>query len=291
MAQRKKIGFVGLGNMGEPMAWNLVKKGYQVTVVYHTRKEPVEKIKAMGANVASSLKEMAEGSDVIISVVRDDAQTDKVIYGENGIWEGVKEGSIIILSSTINPLHCQEIAAAGKEKGVSVLDAPVSGARNASEAGMLTFMVGGDKAVFEECRPIFEAMGENIFHLGDVGMGETFKLVNNFMLFANMASASEAVALGLKAGLDLKRLLDVVKVSTGNSWVVQNWDSLVKLRKDYEQRKLASTLGMMYKDAGLGFKLAKDLGMRLPIAELVSQADISTFFPEKSSYTEAERSP
>ncbi|MFC1916560.1 NAD(P)-dependent oxidoreductase [Chloroflexota bacterium] len=276
--QVKKVGFIGLGEMGAFMAKNLVKKGFDLSV-YDVMKEPVEELRTLGARVADSCQEVAEVSDVIISMVRDGFQTEDVLHGKNGVWEGVRRGSVIIISSTIAPLHCQRIAAEGIEAGIRVLDAPVSGGRTGAEAGTLTVMVGGDKRDFEECRPIFEAMGKNIYYVGSAGMAEVTKLVNNLLCFINLAGLSDAIALGLKAGLELETLLNVIRVSTGDSHVAQNWDFVLTLTKEYSQRRHGSTFDILYKDMELALKMAKELDQFLPVAGLCSQLDIAQFFP------------
>lgn len=285
MIAKKGVSFIGLGVMGARMAQNLVKKGFDLTV-YDVMEEPVQELKALGAKSADTCKEAAMVNDVTIAMVRDDAQIDAVIYGETGIWEGAKEGSIFVICSTIDPLHCQRIVAEGKERGIRLLDAPVSGARPGAEAGTLTIMVGGDKEAFKECRPIFEAMGKNIYYLGSAGMGETCKLVNNFLHILNLAVLAEGLALARRVGLEPENLLDVVKVSSGNSWAVENWDLIQELVTEYcEGKKGPLWLGIQ-KDMALVLKMAKDVGQLVPIAGLVSQLDAFRFFPgvERSFY-------
>lgn len=276
--EMKKVGFIGLGEMGSSMAKNLLKKGFELTV-YDLRKEVVEALKKLGASSSTSCQELAKASDVIISMVRDDPQTEEAIHGKNGVWEGIKKGSIIILMSTIDPLHCQRIAAEGAGKGIGVLDAPVSGMRTGAEAGTLTIMVGGNKPIFEKCRPVFEAMGKNIYYIGKSGMGEVTKLANNLMGCANMAALADAVALGLKAGVDLDSLLSVIKVSTGSNWAVQNFDLVLTLTREYAAHPHGSTLDTMYKDMGLVLKLAREVEQFVPVAALCSQMDIAKYFP------------
>ncbi len=260
------------------MCKNLLKNEFKLTV-YDTRKESTEELRVSGASVADSCKEVAAVSDVIISMVRDDPQTDEVLEGENGIWAGARSGSTIIITSTIDPLHCQRIAAEGEKKGVKFLDAPVSGARTGAEAATLTLMVGGDKQVFEECRPVLEAMGKNIFYLGSAGMGQVVKVTNAILLLGNLSVLSDAVTLGLKAGLELETMLNIFKVSTGGSWLTQNWDLLIEWRNDYAQRGRRGNFGHTYKDIGLALKLARDLEVYLPVAGLCAQLSAGQFFP------------
>ncbi|MBU2536681.1 MAG: NAD(P)-dependent oxidoreductase [Chloroflexi bacterium] len=285
MMPPKRVSFIGLGEMGAFMAKKLVKKGFELTV-YDVAEKPVKELQALGAKSAATCKEAAETSDVTIIMVRDDPQIDQVVYGENGVWEGVKAGSIIIISSTVDPLHCQRIASKGEEKGVKVLDAPVSGGWIGAEAGTLTFMIGGDKGAFEECRPVFEAMGKNLFYLGGSGMGEVSKLVNNFIMAINLATLSEGLGLARKAGLDSETFINVVKVSSGTSWYAQNWELAKEHVSDYCQGRKGALWFAYSKDMGLALKLAEDVGQLVPLGGLFSQLDPFRFFPgvEQSFY-------
>ncbi len=281
----KKVSFIGLGEMGAFMAKNLVKKGFEVTV-YDVAEKPVKELQALGAKSAATCKQAAETSDVTIIMVRDDPQIDQVIYGENGVWEGVKARSVIIICSTVDPLHCQQIASKGEEKRIKVLDAPVSGGWIGAEAGTLTFMIGGDEMAFEECRSVFEAMGKSLFYLGGSGMGEVCKLVNNFLMAVNLATLSEGLGLAHKAGLDPETFINVVKVSSGTSWYAQNWELAKEHVRDYCQGKKGALWFAYSKDIALTLKLARDVGQLVPIGGLFSQLDPFRFFPgvEQSFY-------
>ncbi len=283
--ETKRVSFIGLGEMGAFMAKNLIKRGFKLTV-YDVAEKPVKELQALGAKSAATCKEAAETSDVIIIMVRDDSQIDQVLYGESGVWEGVKAGSVIIINSTVAPLHCQRIASQGEEKGIKVLDAPVSGGWIGAEAGTLTFMIGGDKEAFGECRPVFEAMGKNLFYLGGSGMGEVCKLVNNFLMAINLATLSEGLGLARKAGLDPEIFVNVVKVSSGASWYAQNWELAKEHVRDYCQGKKGALWFAYSKDMELTMKLAKDVGQLIPIGGLFSQLDPFRFFPgvERSFY-------
>lgn len=277
----KKVGFIGLGDMGLGMALNLINQGFALTTCTHTRRENIEIVKHSGAEEVSSPEEVARGSEAIITVVRDGPQTDDLIFGPHGIWAGLSKGTILILCSTLLPSHCQRITGKAKEKGVHVLDAPVSGSRPASQSGTLTFMVGGDKVIFQECLPLFEAMGKNVFHLGETGMGQAFKLVNNITFFLNMVAVSEGVAFGLKAGLNLDQMLEILEVSTGNSWAVQNYHLMAGYRKGFQEQGFASPNALMYKDMDLALSYAREMkSFPLPFLGLLSQTDISFLFPE-----------
>jgi len=266
----KKVGFIGLGMMGKPMAKCILKAGFPLTV-FDAVPAPVEEMRGLGAAVASSPKEVARASDIVITMVRDDAQTQQIVLDKSGVLEGAKAGSAIILMSTLSPLFCQRVAAEASKKGVGVLDAPVSGSAPAAEAGTLAIMVGGKEELLKECRPVLEAMGKNIFYFGNVGMGEAAKLANNTIVLVNIFAATEGLALGVKAGIDIKRLLEMIKVSTGNSWVIERWDLIAGLKKSY---KPGATMDIMYKDMSLALKLAKELNVDMPLANLATKLDV-----------------
>ena len=273
----KKVGFIGLGEMGSPMAKNLLKKGFDLTV-FDVRKEAVDELRELGAKVSGSPQELAKTSDVIISMVRDDAQTREIFHGNNGIWKDAKKGALILLTSTIDPSHVKQLAAEGLEKGVKVLDTPVSGMRTGAEAGTLTVMVGGDKADFEKCLPIFQAIGKNIYYIGNTGMAASLKLINSFMGCINLACLSEAIRLGLKVGLDLNVMSNVIKVSTGTNWPLQNFDLVLKLINEFRENRHDSTFNTLYKDVGLALKMAKEVDEFVPVGALCSQMDIADYF-------------
>jgi len=285
--RQSTVGFVGLGQMGKPMARNLVSKGFTVTVCGHTRKEPVEELKTLGALVVASPREVAEASDVIIVAVRDAAQTEEAIRGTGGcrqgegIWHGIRKGATLIICSTVEPAYCQQLAGEGEEKGVDVLDAPISGGPPGARSGTLTFMVGGRKEVFERCYPVFQAMAGKIVHVGASGMGQVVKIVNNFMTIANFFAASEAINLGLNAGLSLRSILEVTRGSSGNSWIIERWDQMMSLKENYEKRGESGTIGLFAKDLGLALALSDRLGVAVPLGRFVSGLDRSQLFPGK----------
>ena len=273
----KKVGFIGLGEMGSPMTKNLLNKRFDLTV-FDVRKEAVDELRELGAKASGSPQELAKTSDVIISMVRDDAQTREIFHGNNGIWKGAKKGALILLTSTIDPSHVKQLAAEGLEKGIKVLDTPVSGMRTGAEAGTLTVMVGGDKADFEICLPIFQAIGKNIYYIGNTGMAASLKVINSLMGCINLACLSEAVRLGLKVGLDINVMSNVIKVSTGTNWPLQNFDLVLKLTNEFRENRRGSTFNTMYKDVGLALKMAKEVDEFVPVAALCSQMDVADYF-------------
>jgi 3-hydroxyisobutyrate dehydrogenase-like beta-hydroxyacid dehydrogenase len=267
----KKIGFIGLGNMGEPMATNIAKAGFDLTV-YDIRPEPLRALEKLGAKVARSTQEVGERCDIIETIVVNDAQVEEVILGKDGggVLAGARPGAIIVIHSTVHPKTCQRIAALAKDKKVGVLDAAVSGAESGARAGTLSLMVGGDPALLAVCRPVFSVIGKNIFHMGDVGMGEVTKLANNLMAIVNMQSTREGLRLARLAGIDEQKMLEVVKASTGNSWAVQNWGAMRQTVQNYTTGpKGMAQVG--YKDISLAVAVGHDVGASLPVAALVSQ--------------------
>jgi len=264
---KRKIGFIGLGEMGFRMAKRLIGDGYKL-IVFDVVEEPLLNLRDAGAQVAESSKEVAEKSQIIIVMVRTTAQAERVISGEKGVLEGATRSSTILLMSTIDPFAVKKLAELAQVKGVDLLDAPVSGAKQGAEAGTLTVMVGGNEAVFKECKPIFEALGKNIFYLGQIGMGESAKLINNLLLLVNMCAAYEAMALAKKAGVKMDVLFDLIKVSTGNSWVVDHWDMVTSWKDNY---KPGGTLDLVYKDINLTLDLGENLRVPLHLSSLAKQ--------------------
>lgn len=262
-----KIGFVGLGEMGFPMAKRLMNAGYQLTV-FDIVREPLLSLQAAGAQIVDSVKDVAIKADRVIVMVRTTAQAERVINGENGVLEGATRGSTILLMSTIDPMMAKKLAELAQEKGVDLLDAPVSGAKQGAESGTLTVMVGGDEAVFKKCKPVFEVLGKNIFYLGQIGMGESAKLINNLLLLVNMCAAYEAMALAKKAGVRIDVLFDLIKVSTGNSWVFDHWDMVTSWKDNY---KPGGTLDLVYKDINLTLDLGENLKVPLHLSSLAKQ--------------------
>src|SRR3989304_3207354 len=231
-----EVGFIGLGNIGLPMAKRLAGFGsFQVTVCGHRRQEPLKEMAALGAKGVRTPREVARASRVLLVIVRDQPQMDQVLFGEEGAWEGLRPESVLLISSTLAPDYCQALEKRGKEKGIAVLDAPVSGMAKGAEAGTLTFFVGGSGDVLERCRPVLEAMGKNIFHMGGVGTGQVAKLANNLLLFAAIHATGEAIRMGEKVGLGWQKLLQTIQVSTGDCWTIHNWEYLGVIDRDPAQ--------------------------------------------------------
>ncbi|MBP1756207.1 MAG: tartronate semialdehyde reductase [Firmicutes bacterium] len=214
-----KIGFIGLGIMGKPMAKNLMKAGHDL-VVYDVIKENVEEMVAAGAKSAASSKEVASECKIIITMLPNSPHVKSVILGENGVLEGACAGTIIIDMSSIAPIVSQEIEKLCSAKGVKMIDAPVSGGEPKAIDGSLSIMVGGDKAIFEEVYEILMVMGASAVHCGDIGAGNTTKLANQVIVALNIAAVSEAFMLSTKAGVDPIKVFDAIKGGLAGSTVM-----------------------------------------------------------------------
>jgi 3-hydroxyisobutyrate dehydrogenase len=217
----KKVGIIGLGIMGMPMARNLIKAGFEVTA-YNRTPSKVEQLVKEGAVKAASPKEAAQNNPVIITMVSDTPDVESVILGENGIIEGIKPDAVVIDMSTISPQATRKIAARLKEKQAHMLDAPVSGGEGGAIAGTLSIMVGGDAVILERCCPVLAAMGKTITHIGANGMGQTTKLMNQILVAGNLNAVCEALVFAQKQGVDLNKAIEAVKGGAAGSWQLAN---------------------------------------------------------------------
>jgi len=264
-----RVGFIGLGNIGKPMAVNVARAGFDL-MVYDLREEPLKELAALGAKVARSASEVGAHGEIIELVVVDDAQVEAVTLGEGGVLSGARSGAVIAIHSTVHPKTVRKLAELAKAKGIGVIDAQVSGGERGAQAKTLCYMVGGDKALFERCRPLFATSGANIFHLGELGAGAIAKLAHNLIVYVNMLAASEGMRLAEKAGLDLKALQDVVHAGAGQSRVADNWVQQRRLKDTYTTGA-QGLMQLIHKDLRLALELGHDLGLPLPGAALAQQ--------------------
>ena len=262
----KKVGFIGLGIMGMPMARNLIKAGFEV-VVYNRTTSKAEQMVSEGAKKADSPKELATETPVVITIVSDTPDVESVILGENGVIEGIKPDSVVIDMSTISPQATQKIAVRLREKGVHMLDAPVSGGEQGAISGTLSIMVGGDAEMFKRCQPIFEAMGKNIIHVGSNSMGQTVKLVNQILVAGTLNSVVEALIFAQKSGVDLEKTIDAVKGGAAASWQLTNLAPRI-IRRDFQPGFM---IDLMQKDLNLVMGTARELKLPLPVTSFIQQ--------------------
>jgi 3-hydroxyisobutyrate dehydrogenase-like beta-hydroxyacid dehydrogenase len=263
---RRRIGLIGLGLMGRPMGMNLLKAGHSLTVWNRTPARADELV-AAGAVLAKNPREVAEASEVLLSIVSDPPALESVLWGTDGAFGGLKAGTIYVDSSTISPVLVKKIAAACQEREVRFLDAPVTGGDWGAREGNLVFMIGGDVATFKEVEPVLTVMGKKIFHLGPNGAGQTIKLAMNAILALEVAAVAEAIGLVTKAGLAGEQLLEVLQASMGRSGLLDLKTPLM-LKGDF---KPSFPLRLMHKDLGLALDLANQLGVALPTTAAVRE--------------------
>ena len=262
-----RIGFIGLGAMGRPMATNLLAAGFKVAV-NDVVPAAVAEMTAKGASEAATPKELAATSDVVITMLPNTAIVEAVVCGENGLLAGSRAGMAIIDMSSVTPQHTRKMAAVAAKYGVEYMDAPVSGGVVGATAGSLTVMVGAETVTLEKCRPILEVLGKKIYHVGPVGAGDAVKLVNNLLLGINMAAVAEAMTLGVKAGIDPKVLYDVISVSTGRSYALEAKVPNFVLKGNFEA---GFAVDLQYKDLEMATQTGKELGVPLMLANVAEQ--------------------
>ncbi len=269
MSETKKlrVGFVGLGIMGRPMALNLIRAGFPLTVWNRSDNDRLHEVIDAGATRARSPREVAEASDVIITNVTDSADVEAVILGENGVAGGAQRGAIVIDMSTISPDVTRAIAATLKQQGVAMIDAPVSGGERGAIDGTLSIMAGGDAEVLERARPVLEAMGKKIVHCGPNGAGQTVKLCNQIAVGLHNLAMSEALVLAAKAGVSPDRMVEAVAAGAGGSWAMSNLAPRV-LRRDFAP---GFKLGLQQKDLKLALEAGRSSHTPLPGTALVHQ--------------------
>ena len=260
------IGFIGLGHMGTALAMNLAHDGYPMTVYNRTR-ERAKPLADAGASVADSPADVAMASDVVITSLADDAAVEQVITGAHGVVHGAHEGLIVIDTSTISPLTSCRIASIVRGAGGSMLDAPISGSVKPVQERTIAFFVGGERAVFEQCREILERLSAHVYYMGENGKGLYMKLATNLMLGANLEVLCEALALGEKAGLQRAQIFEALE-GTGlyNSFIEGRRQSI--LDEDYTP---SFPLRLMYKDYGVILSTAQHLRIPLPVAAVATQ--------------------
>ena len=255
-----RVGFIGLGLMGLPMAKNVLAAGYPLTV-FDLRSEPILELGEGGAVAADSPRELAAGSDVVISMVNDDRATDAVMLGPDGVLAGTARGAVVVLTSTLSPKYCENFALDAVKKEVNVLDAPVSGSIPGAEAGTLTLMIGGEADALERARPVLSTFSSRQFYLGPPGRGQVAKLANNIVSYINMGSCSEGLAFARANGISDERMLEIINVSTGSCWASHNWGVVEKIKNSG-----TTSWHNADKDLRLALAQAEEVGISLPMA-------------------------
>lgn len=263
----KNVGFVGLGAMGAPMAANILAGGHRLAVGVHRSRAAADELASKGAVLCRSWREIGEKSEVVFTVVPDTPQVEEVILGPNGLAEGLKSGSVIFEMSTIDLTASRELAAKLAPKGISLLDAPISGGVGGAKSGSLAIMVGGDRSAFEKHRDLLGLLGKTIIYCGGNGLGLAAKLANNMIVLVQMTAIAEAFALAAKAGINTQELYDVLKGATADSRML-NAKAPMLLGGSYPA---GFKLSLAAKDLGVITTVAKKLGSPALVTSLVEQ--------------------
>lgn len=266
MSTGERIGFIGIGIMGKPMAVNLMRAGHSLCVFNRTRSK-IEPLLEAGAGEGSHPQDVAERSDVIITIVTDTPDVEQVLFAEHGVASGGRAGQVVIDMSTIAPDGARSFSQRLREQGIELLDAPVSGGDVGAQNGTLTIMVGGETSAFERCRPILEVMGARITHVGPSGAGQTVKLCNQILGAVNLIAVCEALSVAKKANLDLKTLHHVVTGGAANSWALESLGAKI-IDHDLDP---AFMVRLMQKDLDIALNAGKELQMPLPGTALANQ--------------------
>ncbi len=263
----KTVGVIGLGEMGLPMARNLHTHGFDVRG-YDIRDDAMRAFRETGGRTAASAGEAAVDTDVIVVMVRTPVQAEDVVLGRGGVLESARLGAMLIVMSTIGVACMRSLGEAARTRGIAFLDAPVSGGRARAEEGTLTIIIGGASHDLARARPVLEAMGSRLAHVGEIGAGTAVKLANQVLLTVSLLAAREMASLSGAAGIPPDTVWDVLRTCTGTTWVVENWPIASGWIEGYRP---GSALEILVKDTGLALDLARGEAVPAPLLGLVSQ--------------------
>lgn len=262
------VAFIGMGTMGAAMALNILKAGHAVTV-HNRSREREEPVARAGARRAASPREAAREAEVVITCVSDTPDVEAVVLGENGVIQGAKAGAIVVDMSTISPSATRRMAGRLAEKGIRMLDAPVSGGSEGAQKGTLTIMVGGDAEAVAQAMPVLSAMGRSITHVGPSGAGQLTKAINQVIISGVYLAVAEGMALGLKAGMDMEKVVQALAGGAAGSWVL-NYRAANMIKNEYP---LGFRVRLHRKDLAIAMEAARELGVFLPSTALVEQIE------------------
>lgn len=263
------IAFIGLGNMGAPMAHNLIKAGHSLTV-FDLVPAAVKGLTDAGARAAGSAAEAVRGAEIVVSMLPASKHVESLYLGDD-LLANIEPTALVIECSTISPDSARKVAAAAQVRGLAMIDAPVSGGTGGAVAGTLTFIVGGEAAALQRAMPVLQNMGKNIFHAGDAGAGQVAKICNNMLLGILMAGTSEALALGVANGLDPKVLSDIIAKSSGRNWATElynPWPGVMEHAPASKHYAGGFGVDLMLKDLGLAAEAALSTRSSIPLGEL-----------------------
>ncbi len=263
------IGFIGVGLMGAGMAKNIVTKGYPLVIMGHRNREPVERLKQLGATEAATAREVAMQSDIVLLCVTGSPQVEALMHGPDGIFAAGKKGLIVIDSSTSNPVSTLALAQAAAERGMHFVDAPLGRTPAEAEAGTLDTMVGADQATFDKIKPVLDCWAGNVVHLGPVGLGHKMKLINNFIAMGYAALFSEALGIARKAGLSTEQFHSVIGSSRMRNGF---YDTFMKWTMEGDHNAHRFTISNAHKDMRYLSSLANEIGALHPIQSMVKNS-------------------
>lgn len=263
-----KVAFIGMGTMGAPMALNILKAGHEVIVHNRTREKERPLVDA-GALRAGTPREAAAGAGIIITCVSDTPDVEAIVLGDEGIIHGAEAGSLLVDMSTISPTATRQMAATLAEKEIRMIDAPVSGGSEGAQNASLAIMVGGAAADVRHAMPVLEAMGKTITHVGGIGSGQITKAINQVILAGTFMGVAEGMVLGMKAGLDMQKVIEAISGGAAGSWVLSN-RAMNMVKNTYP---LGFRARLHHKDLRIALEAARDLGVTLPASALMDQME------------------
>jgi len=264
----ERVGVAGLGTMGAAMAANLLRAGFPLTVWNRTA-ERAEPLRAAGAAVAATPRDLAAATDIVVTCLSDTPDVEAVLFGPDGILAGGRQGSLVIDCSTISPSATRGFAARLAERGIGFVDAPVSGGSEGAQKGTLTIMVGGETAAVERAQPILAAIGTTITHMGPIGSGQATKAVNQVIISGTYLGVAEGLVLAMQAGLDVQKVVSALSGGAAQSWVLANRSGRM-LENDYP---LGFKVSLHRKDLGIALELAREVGAALPVTGLTAEIE------------------
>jgi 3-hydroxyisobutyrate dehydrogenase-like beta-hydroxyacid dehydrogenase len=268
-----RVGFIGLGNLGEPMAMQVAKAGFDLTV-FDVRPDPIARLVAIGAKEADSIDALAVRCDVILVAVVDDKQVSDLLLGgsgSTGVLRIAEPGSTVVLHSTVHPDTCRALNSTAQARRIDLLDAPVSGGPRGAQTGSLSIMVGGPASALNRCRAVLLAMGDHVTHLGDLGAGQIAKVANNVALAITMRAVHEALAFAESNGVNAETMRQLLTWGAATSWVADNWSEIGNSVANYQAGGAQGLANLTYKDLSFALSIAHDRLLALPGTALTAQ--------------------
>ena len=268
-----RVGFIGLGNLGEPMAAQVAKAGFDLTV-FDVRPEPIARLVTIGAHAVDSIDVLAARCDVILVAVVDDKQVSDVLLGGSGslgVLRIAKAGSTVVLHSTVHPDTCRQLSATALARQIDLLDAPVSGGPRGAQTGSLSIMVGGSESALDRCRTVLLAMGDHVTFLGETGTGQVAKIANNVGLAITMRAVHEALAFAQANGVDPETMRQLLTWGAADSWVAENWSTIGGTVVSYQAGGAQGVANLTFKDLSFALSIAHDRQLALPGTALSAQ--------------------